>query len=164
MAACACSSPDTRDVPTKPSGWLTLTLSQPSGGQQCLAAAPTPYEFGSETKPLVEQVSCSVHWTEDDAWFWGRLADSRTSRGGENLVFSINTEHELAMSLVTDLTGGTLQLEPADTASCAPLASLLIDNAASIDFDCPLLVDASDPASGCGVRGTVTFENCENVE
>ena len=164
MVACACSSPDSADSSQKARGWLTLTLSQPSDGRNCLAAAATPYEFGSETNPLVEQVSCSVYWTDDDAWFSGRLADSRTSSGGENLVFSIATELGLEVSLVADITGGTLVLDPADAAGCAPLATILIDNAASADFDCPLLVDASDPTSGCGVRGTVTFENCDNVE
>jgi hypothetical protein len=163
MVACACSSPDAADESPKPSGWLTLTLSQPSGGRQCLGAAPTPYEFGSEAKPLVGGVSCSVHWTEDDAWFRGRLYDSRTSRGGENLVFGIDTEIELDVTLVTDFTG-TLGLDPADASGCASLATTLIDNAGSIDFECPLLVDPSDPTSGCGVSGAVTFENCENVE
>jgi hypothetical protein len=108
-------------------------------------------------------VSCSVHWADGDAWFAGRLADSMTSRGGRNLVFDIDTETGLELSLVTDLTG-TLALDPADTTGCAPLATVLIDNAATADFDCALLIDPNDPTSGCGVRGTATFNDCENVE
>jgi hypothetical protein len=163
MVACACSSPDTENAARKASGWLTVTFSEPSGERECPPAAPTPYEFGSQAKPLVEQVSCSVHWTDDDAWISGRLADSRTSKGGENVVFSIDTEVDLVVSLVTDFTG-MLELDPAGSAGCGSLATVLIDNAGSVDFDCPLLVHPTEPTVGCGVRGMVTFENCENIE
>ena len=163
MVACACSSPDAENVPRHASGWLTVTFSEPSGERECVPAAPTSYNFGSEAKPLVEQVSCSIHWTDDDAWLSGSLADSRTSKGGENVGFFIDTEVDLIVRLVTEYTG-TLDLDPAGSVGCASLATVLIDNAASVDFDCALLIHPSEPTVGCGVRGTVTFENCENIE
>src|SRR5262245_54142960 len=55
LAACACSNADPAEEPAKASGWLTVTLSEPTGGQRCFGAAVAPYEFGSEAKPLVDQ-------------------------------------------------------------------------------------------------------------
>jgi hypothetical protein len=136
-----------------------MTLSAPTGGRQCSGAASTPYDFGSQASPLVQDASCTVHSGQNDAWVSGHLADSRTSAGGNNLVFTINTEQTLTIVFATDLTA-TLQLDPNAAGDCAPTATVIINNAASVDFDCPLLVDPNDATSGCGVRGTVSFENC----
>jgi hypothetical protein len=29
------------------------------------------------------------------------------------------------------------------------------------DIDCPIIASSDDTTSGCGVRGTLAFENCE---
>ena len=157
ILACACSSGDKSS--SHAAGWLSIALSEPTGERQCLGAAPTPYEFGSEAKPLVEQVSCTVHSTEDDSWVSGHLADSRTSAGGDNLGFTISTEQGLDLVLVSDTTA-TLQLDPNAAGDCAATFTAIIGNAATVEFDCPLLIDPSDATSGCGVRGSVSFENC----
>ena len=163
-AVCACSSPDDgADTSSQPAGWLSVTLSEPTGDRQCSGAAPTPYEFGSEARPLAGQVTCTVHWLEDDAWFWGHLADSRTSAGGNNLGFTISTEQGLSLSLVIEITGA-LVLDTNDGAACAPTFTAFIDDAASIEFDCPLLIHPTEPTEGCGVRGIANFENCDTEE
>ena len=136
-----------------------MTLSMPTGGRQCFGAASTPYDFGSQASPLVEQVSCTVHSDQNDAWVSGHLGESRTSAGGDNLQFTINTQQTLSIVFATDLTA-TLQLDPNAAGDCAPTATVIINNAASVDFDCPLLIDPNDATSGCGVQGTVSLENC----
>jgi len=155
MLACACSGGST----PAPAGWLTVTLSQPTGGRHCSAAAPTPYDFGSETGPLRGQVGCTIHSSENDSWVSGQLAESRTSAGGDNVGFDINTQQGLSLVFVSDATG-TLKLDPSAEGDCDPTGTFTFGNAASIDFGCPLLVDPNDSTSGCGMRGTVNFENC----
>jgi hypothetical protein len=158
MLACACSSGSDKS-PSPPAAWLSITLSEPTGEPQCFAAAPTPYDFGSEAKPLVGQETCTVHSGQDDSWVRGYLADSQTNAGGNNVVFSISTEQGLSLALASDLTR-TLQLDPNAAGNCAPTFTTIIGSAATVEFDCPLLIDPADPTNGCGVRGTVTFENC----
>lgn len=158
MLACACSSGG-GDQTTQPAGWLSITLSEPPGERQCFGAAPTPYDFGGEATPLVGQVTCTVHSGEDDSWVSGYLAESRTAAGGDNVVFTISTEQGLSLALASDTTG-TLELDASAAGDCAPTATAILGNAAAVDFDCPLLIDRNDPTSGCGVRGSVSFENC----
>lgn len=137
-----------------------MTLSEPTGEPACRGAATTPYNFGSEENPLVEDASCTIHRDENDAWVSGGLIDSMTAAGGSNLNFTISTEQDLVIVLVSDFSG-FLELDPNAGASCAPTFSVVIGDAASVEFDCPLLTDPGDPLSGCGVRGSVTFENCD---
>jgi hypothetical protein len=144
---------------SQPAAWLSITLSEPAGERQCSGAAPTPYDFGSEAKPLIGQESCTVHSGEKDSWISGHLAESRTSAGGNNVVFTIDTEQGLSLELVSDTTA-TLTLDPNAAANCVPTFTTIIGNATTVEFDCPLLVDPNDPTSGCGVRGSVSFENC----
>jgi hypothetical protein len=157
LLACACSS--SSDKSSQPAAWLSITFSEPPGQRQCLGAAPTPYDFGSEANPLAGQVSCTVHSSEHDSWLSGYLAESRTAASGDNVVFTISTEQGLSLALASDTTG-TLELDASAAGDCAPTATAILGNAASVEFDCPLLVDPNDPTSGCGARGTVSFENC----
>jgi hypothetical protein len=160
--ACACSSSnDGTEPPAHPAGWLSVTLSEPTGERACFGAAPTPYNYGSEEKPLVEDTSCTIHVDENHAWASGHLVDSMTAAGGGNLNFWISTEQDLVIVFVSDFTGGVLELDPNAGATCAPTFSAIIGDAASVEFDCPLLTVPNDPLSGCGARGTATFENCD---
>jgi hypothetical protein len=155
--ACACSS--SGDKSSQPAAWLSITLSEPPGQRQCLGAAPTPYDFGSEANPLVGQVTCTVHSSQDASWISGYLAESRTAAGGDNVVFTIDTQQGLSLALASDTTG-TLKLDTSTAADCAPTATAILGKAGIVEFDCPLVGDPSDLTSGCGVRGSVSFENC----
>jgi hypothetical protein len=162
LLVCACSDGDdgTSDS-IVPSAYLTFTLSEPPDDHGCFAAAPTAYHVGSESDPLTDGkdvVSCTIHSTEKDLWLDGNLQG--VEDGGANVVFMISTEAELAITMATDLTG-TLELDPATAEVCAAYATTIIGDAAFVDFECTLLVDPSDPTNGCGVSGSVSFENCE---
>jgi len=84
---------------------------------------------------------------------------SACSAGGENIVFNISTEQDLSVTLASDITG-TLQLAANAGGGCAPTFTVIINNAATVEFDCPLFIDPIDATSGCGVRGSASFENC----
>jgi len=159
LTVLACASSACGNSSSQPAGWLSITLSQPTGDRQCSGAAPTPYDYGSEAKPLVGQVSCAVHSDQNTSWVSGHLAESRTSAGGDNVGFTISTQQGLSIVLVSDTTA-TLQLDPNTGGGCSPTFTAIIANAATVEFDCPLLIDPNNSTSGCGVRGSVSFENC----
>lgn len=157
----ACSNPDESAEPDVARASLTFTLSEPADAHRCQNAAQNPYRVGSEDEPLTDGkdvVRCSIHEGEKSSWFNGNLQG--VEAGGFNVVFWISTENGLAVTMASDLTA-TLVLDPAAT-DCAPLFTAIIGNAVSAEFDCPLLADPSDPTNGCGLRGTVNFENCDS--
>src|SRR5436853_7910717 len=89
VLAFACSSGGGKSA-SQAAGWLSMTLSAPTGGPQCSGAASTPYDFGSAASPLVGQASCTVHSDQNDAWVSCHLGDSLTSAGGKHLRLTIH--------------------------------------------------------------------------
>jgi hypothetical protein len=162
VGALACSDPDqSAEGPAHARAHLTFTLSEAADEHTCQSAAPNPYRVGSEDAPLTDGkdvVGCSIHEDEKNSWFSGNLQGG--AEGGFNVVFSMSTESGLAIALASDLTG-TLLLDRA-AADCAPPFTVTIGSAVSAEFDCPLLADPTYPTSGCGLRGSVNFENCDS--
>ena len=166
LVACACSDPATEADEALPAASLTFTLSEPDGERTCRAAAPTPYRLGSENDPLDNRtldanVVCSIHSSEDDSWFIGSVAGSEPNTGA-HVSLDVSTETGLFLSFFFEPTD-TLVIDPAVTSDsdCVPVFTATVGNAVVAEFDCPLLADPNDATNGCGLSGTVSFENCE---
>jgi hypothetical protein len=166
LVACACSDPAAPTDEALPAASLAFTLSEPDGERTCPAAAPNSYRLGSENDPLDNRthdanVVCSIHSSETDSWFAGSVAGSEANTGA-HVTFDMSNEAGLFLSLFFEPTD-TLVIDPAvaSDSDCAPTFTATLGDAVNAEFDCPLLADPNDATNGCGVSGTVIFENCE---
>lgn len=166
VVACACSDPAARTDEALPAASLTFTLSEPDGARTCRAAAPNPYRLGSENDPLDNRthdanVVCSIFSSDDDSWFTGSVAGSESNTAAR-VSLDMSTENGLFLSFFFELTD-TLVIDPAvaSDSDCVPTFTATVGDALIAEFDCPLLADPNDATNGCGVSGTVSFENCE---
>jgi hypothetical protein len=169
LVACACSDPAASADEALPAASLTFTLSEPDGERTCRAAAPNPYRLGSENDPIDNRthdanVVCSIHSSDADSWFTGSVAGAESNTGA-HVSFDVGNETGLFLRFFFELTD-TLAIDPAvvSDSDCVPVFTATVGDAVVAEFDCPLLADPNDATNGCGVSGTVSFENCESSE
>jgi hypothetical protein len=135
-------------------------LSEPDGDRTCADARPTPYLVGSEDAPITDDmdtVSCTIQSTDQDSWFQGALTG--TTSDGVTVHLLISNGEGLVLGYQSGGTG-FLTLDAASQANCVPLFTATLGNAVEAEFGCPLVPNPNDPTEGCGIGGTVHFENC----